>query len=168
MNTDKLMELERKWRAEADELDAMADRCSETTEHESRQDFQSRAERERNRADELAALRAEQAVGDEQRAHIETLRAVRSVFEGIPAPCAERDAIDAAIRALGTARQSEGVVLVPREPTEAMLAAVSGWEESVLVAEDATIEYPVSTDTFADAYRAMIAAAPGGEGEGKV
>lgn len=67
MNTDKLLELERKWRAEADELDAMADRCSATTEHESRQDFQSRAERERNRADELAAaLRAEQAVDKEQ------------------------------------------------------------------------------------------------------
>lgn len=51
-------------------------------------------------------------------------------------------------------------VMVPREATEAMLLAVSGWTESVPVAEDDFIEYPVSTDLLADAYREMLSAAP--------
>jgi len=33
-------------------------------------------------------------------AHVETLRAIRSAFDNIHAPCAERDAVDAAIAAL--------------------------------------------------------------------
>lgn len=56
-------------------------------------------------------------------------------------------------------------VMVPREPTEAMLLAVSGWTESVPVAEDDFIEYPVSTDLLADAYREMLSAAPQQHGQ---
>lgn len=53
---------------------------------------------------------------------------------------------------------------VPVEPTPKMLAAVRGWTEIVMVAEDATCEYPVSEETLAEAYRAMLAAAPAAPG----
>lgn len=65
-----------------------------------------------------------------------------------------------------------GWVLVPREPTPEMLAAVAGMEISVRVAEDDTAEYPVPEDDCAEIYRTMITASPapspargdGGEG----
>lgn len=155
MNTDKLMEMERKWRAEAAKMSTYWKHATERC------------------ADELAAaLRAEQAVGDEQRAHIETLRAVRSVFEGIPAPCAERDAIDAAIRALGTARQSEGVV-----PNEAVPITEGGALLPMVQSGDWIIPHKFG-GRVVDARMAygwnecrkemleLLAAAPGGEGEG--
>lgn len=67
-------------------------------------------------------------------------------------------------RRLQPARVPEGWQLVPRMATDEMLRAVSGWEETVLVAEDDHREYPVSAETFAEAYRAMLAAAPAAEG----
>lgn len=54
----------------------------------------------------------------------------------------------------------DGWVLVPREPTPKMLAAVAGMEISVRVAEDDTVEYPVPEDDCAEIYRAMLAANP--------
>jgi hypothetical protein len=49
-------------------------------------------------------------------------------------------------------------VLVPREPTEEMLAAVSGFTVNFLVAEDEHEERPISDDDCAEVYRAMVAA----------
>lgn len=55
------------------------------------------------------------------------------------------------------------VVTVPREPTEAMLAAVDGFTVSFLVAEDDTEDRQLSEDDCAEIYRNMIAAAPASE-----
>ena len=61
-------------------------------------------------------------------------------------------------RAVPAERVVDGWVLVPREPTPEMLAAVAGMEISVRVAEDDTAEYPVPEDDCAEIYRAMLAA----------
>lgn len=166
MNTDKLMELERKWRDSA----AGAKRYS-TTEYED-----GFAAGENACADELAALRAEQAVGEEQIARDDGfVRDLRFLIAyTIPHPIREfvisrlvergwltdehnksceltatgRALVD---RALGTARQSEGVVLVPRENVLAAAALLEGTGNAVDRREAEVLR------KFADA--------PGGEGE---
>lgn len=69
-----------------------------------------------------------------------------------------RAALAAQPRAVPAERVVDGWVLVPREPTPEMLAAVAGMEISVRVAEDDTAEYPVPEDDCAEIYRAMLAA----------
>lgn len=67
-----------------------------------------------------------------------------------------RTIIAAALRAeqaVGDARQSEGAVLVPREPTEAMFAAAL------------PLHQRMGQFKLTMIWNAMIAAAPGGEGE---
>lgn len=163
MNTDKLIELERKWRASAAEY---------LHGHGHDERAVCAADEAVKCADELAAtLRAEQAVGEEQIARellADCLQefgcdgagyAVRHKQEGrgnLLYPAALR----AIRRALGTTRQSEGVVLVPREPTEAMVSAMAE-------CYDPTWGYPnasIGKEWAQKSYAAMLAAAPGGEG----
>lgn len=149
-----------------------------------------------------AALRAEQAVGDEQRAPgkvvayrmfdreaVEAFRKRCPWIDGAPSQ-ASLDALKdryefefaysgtarqseprqnfmgkgqtIAAQVLHAARQSEGVVLVPREPTEAMVSAMAE-------CYDPTWGYPnasIGKEWAQKSYAAMLAAAPGGEGEG--
>jgi NTP pyrophosphatase (non-canonical NTP hydrolase) len=60
-------------------------------------------------------------------------------------------------RILASARD---FVTVPREPTDAMLAAVEGFEVTFLIAEDVDEERRLSADDCAEIWRAMLAAAP--------
>ena len=107
------------------------------------------------------------AVSREMLDAMTTLGLMKKVGRGkwAPTDAAERF-VQAGNAALAAYALPQGMVRVPREPTEAMRAAVRGWTETVLVAEDDHREYPVSEDTFAEAYRAMLAAAPAQAGEG--
>ena len=89
--------------------------------------------------------------------------AYRDLCAEVAALRAENDSLRtlaAQPRAVPAERVVDGWVLVPREPTPEMLAAVAGMEISVRVAEDDTAEYPVPEDDCAEIYRAMLAAAP--------
>lgn len=116
--------------------------------------------REAIRAALTAALRAEQAVGEEQRA-LKIWLAELDAFGGRPVTVAELGdaAIRAIRRALGTARQSEGVVRGLIELCrDALAEELSAWD----------IDPPLAHVKEAhDKCEEWLAAAPGGEGEGK-
>lgn len=74
-------------------------------------------------------------------------------------------------RALGTARQSEGMVLVPREPTEAMWAAAikASCESDEVYNKDRSPDvwqkFGLRKNRIAHVFNAMLAAAPADAGE---
>jgi hypothetical protein len=53
--------------------------------------------------------------------HVEVLQAMRSVFANIPAPCHERDALDAAIERLQREAAGDGEVQLPPMPEPALM-----------------------------------------------
>lgn len=111
MNTDKLMELERKWRAEAEQYKQLARMADEAGFSKTAYERRSIARDYTMRADELAAaLRAEQAVGEEQIARELLAEEYERVNMEPLAKLVRNGHFDPAIpairRALGTARQS--------------------------------------------------------------
>lgn len=154
MNTDKLMEL-------LDEVIALQ------SQHygNGAMTHMELSEWARKAKPRLAALRAEQAVGDEQRArelaeiatwhrrmHLELSGKGSEWAAKEMYACRHGKFAETIERALGTARQSEGVVVVPRNLTKEMRAAAT------------KIEW--GGDEVDECWAAMLAAAPGGEGEG--
>ena len=168
MNTDKLMELERKWRGMNCRTEAQ-DRVYRVC------------------ADQLAALRAEQAVGEEQRArellaeaergpicdygtvhrqvaHSAIRRALGTARQSEPRQNFMGKGQTIAAQVLHAARQSEGVVLTDQQ-CDAIYSALN---EFGLDVDQYEFGLPwTGCDDRLERSRSIIrlAAAPGGEGE---
>jgi len=96
--------------------------------------------------DAYETARAIQAGKGDAAKHIKTLKAVGSVFAGIPAPCDERDAINAAIAALAGS-QGEGVSRCPSCDDTGDVHGPNGeWRGRCYCPMAATTTDPVATD----------------------